>query len=293
MEDSYSNKLAFDMRQSGLAVQDILGFSGYRFREHGPHRVDDFAQKLYDFEALHPPPQRPPQEEPLEPYSLQWFLRIENQRHGKQGRWIPKLLEFSKHSGELLLGLGHGLGTDWAQYASHGASVLVCSSTTSQLDLIRRNFEVRGLSGQFVNAHPNRLPLDSASVDVACLSSLHMGIDNPPAVVDEVYRVLKPGGKVLAVTAARYNVDFWFDTVFFWYRWLGGRVRRDPSQVHLQYSARGLKRLFGRFIEHRIYKRQLRTREVPHVWRWLPTPLLARMMGRVLVIKAFKPVKEQ
>ena len=107
--------------------------------------------------------------------------------------------------------------------------MLVCSSTTSQLELIRRNFEVRGLTGKFVNAHPNRLPLDSASVDVACLSSLHMGIDNAPAVVDEVYRVLKPGGKVLAVTASRYNVDFWFDTVFFWYRWLGGRVRRDPA----------------------------------------------------------------
>ena len=163
----------------------------------------------------------------------------------------------------------------------------------SQLELIRRNFEVRGLPGQFVNAHPCSLPLESASVDVACLSSLHMGVDDAPAMVEEVYRVLKPGGKVLAVTPSRYNVDYWFDIVFFWYRWFGGRVRRDPSLAHQQYSARGMKRLFSKFVEHRIHKRQLRRSEVPHIWRWLPTPLLARLMGRVLIMKAFKPLSRR
>jgi len=297
MQRSYPSRTAF-AKEAGPVVEDSLGFPvgdlvGYHTTLQGPHLSAEFAQKLYDYEALSPAPVKPPREEPPEPYSLQWFLNIENQRHSRQGRWIPKLLEFAKHSGELLVGLGHGLGTDWAQYARHGANVLVCSSSPSQLELVRRNFELRGLAGQFVKAHPNRLPLDSASVDVVCLSSLHMGIDSAPDVVEEVYRVLKPGGKVLAVTPAKYNVDFWFDNVFFWYRWLGGRVRRDPRFAHQQYSARGLKRLFGRFVEHRIYKRQLRRSDVPHIWRFIPVPLLARMMGRVLVMKAFKPVKEQ
>jgi SAM-dependent methyltransferase len=293
MEGSYPHKTD-DKNQAGLAVQDGRGLTrrttaDFGYYTQGPHLAQEFAQKLFDYEALHPPTGRQV-EEPLEPYSLQWFLHIENQRHSRQGRWIPKLLEFAKHSGDLLLGLGHGLGTDWAQYARHGARVLVCSSMVSQLELIRRNFEVRGLAGQFVNAHPCKLPIESSSVDVACLSSLHMGVDDAPAMVEEVYRVLKPGGKVLAVTPSRYNVDYWFDTVFFWYRWFGGRVRRDPSLAYQQYSGRGLKRLFCKFVEHRIYKRQLRSREVPHVWRWVPTPLLARLMGRVLVMKAFKPL---
>src|SRR5579883_2100246 len=41
-----------------------------------------------------------------EPYTLQWFLDIENARHGRQGRWIPEALEFTRHAGETLLGLG-------------------------------------------------------------------------------------------------------------------------------------------------------------------------------------------
>jgi hypothetical protein len=49
-------------------------------------------------------------------------------------------------------------------------------------------------------------------------------------------------------------------------------------------------RLFGRFTEHRVRKRQLRRSEVPHLWRFLPLAVLARLMGRVLILKAFKPL---
>src|SRR5205085_6316223 len=137
-----------------------------------PHHPREFAQKLYHFESLQPQATSAPPPVQSEPYSLQWFLDIENQRHSRHARWIPKLLEFAKHSGETLLGLGHGLGTDWAQYARNGAQVIVCSPTGSQLELVRRNFELRGLEGRFVNAHPDQLPLESASIDVACISSL-------------------------------------------------------------------------------------------------------------------------
>ena len=66
----------------------------------------------------------------------------------------------------------------------------------------------------------------------------------------------------------------------------------EPSTAFAdrQTTGRALRTLFTRFVEHRIYKRQLRRSEVPRVWRWVPVPLLARMMGRVLVLKAFKPL---
>jgi SAM-dependent methyltransferase len=251
---------------------------------HGPHNPREFAQRLYAYEALN----APRKDSDAEPYSLEWFVNIENQRHSRHGRWIPKLLEFAKHAGETLLGLGDGLGTDWLQYARHGAHVVVCSPSTSQLGLIRRNFELRGLKGRFVHAHPHHLPLEAASIDVACITNWRPGVDQPREVIDEVYRVLKPGGKVLAVAPARYDVDFWYRTLFFWTRWF----RRDkPAGVSpIRFSGRELKHLFNRFVEYRIHKRQLRRSEVPHLWRWLPLPLLSRLMGRLLVLKAFKPL---
>ena len=279
-----------------LTLQAIFGRPEFETLEprpgylQGPHNPQDFAQKLYTLESLQPVAFRSRSNEQPEPYSLQWFLDIENQRHSKHGRWIPKLLEFAKHSGEKLLGVGHGLGTDWVQYAQNGASVIVCSPAQSQLALVRRNFELRDLQGRFIQAEPTCLPLEASSIDVVCISSLHHGIDHPEKVIEEVYRVLKPGGKVLAVTPAYYDVDYWVRNLFFWHRWFQPHRGKNPLRCKRRLSARQVKELFSQFTEMRIRKRQLRRPEVPHVGRWIPLPILARLMGRVLVLKAFKPL---
>ena len=295
MADYFPYKLKL-WENPALALQSIFGrpeieaFDARPEYLQGPHNPHDFAQKLYTLESLQPPALRTRLPVQPEPYSLQWFLDIENQRHSRHGRWIPKLLEFAKHAGEKLLGVGHGLGTDWLQYAQNGASVIVCSPADTQLELVRRNFELRGLQGRFVQAKPTCLPLESSSIDVVCISSLHHGIDDPEKVIEEVYRVLKPGGKVLAVTPAYYDVDYWVRTLFFWNRWLQPNRGKNPLRCKRRLSAGQVKGLFNRFTEIRIRKRQLRRPEVPHVWRFIPLPIMARLMGRVLVLKAFKPL---
>jgi SAM-dependent methyltransferase len=216
-----------------------------------------------------------------DPLSLQWFLNVENVRHSRHGRWIPRLLEFHKHANETLLGLGPGLGTDWVQYARHGSEVVVCSPALEQLALVRRNFGLRDLPGLFLHASPVALPLEPASIDVVCLTGLLEERADPRPLIDELYRVLKPGGKVLAVLPALYAVDYWRR---------GWLPRQRPAPGRLAFTARSLRRLCGRFVEHRVYKRQLRRSETPHLWRWLPLPLLERLFGRVLVLKTFKPL---
>lgn len=293
MDGSYPTKLrlwaspsaALAPDEPGVSMSSLLPASVSTEQADCPQA--DFAERLFVSEALNPPPAALRLVEPAEPYTLQWFLNIENQRHGRQGRWIPRLLEFAKHSGETLLGLGQGLGTDWLQYARHGASVVVCSPSASELALIRRNFELRSLPGRFIHATAHCLPLESASIDVACISTFLHKMENASAVIEEVYRVLKPGGKVLAVAPAKYDVEYWVRAACFWRRWLGRDLDRHGIP---HYSVRGLRRLFARFVEHRIRKRQLRRSEVPHLWRWLPLPLLERLMGHVLVLKAFKPL---
>lgn len=288
MEGSYSSNVQVWNGWATTLAQDLL--EPVRSRTlAGPHHPTEFADRLYACESLKPYSIGTRPEEIAEPYTLQWFLDIENQRHGRHARWIPKLLEFAKHSGETLLGLGHGLGTDWLQYARHGAAVVVCSPSPEQLTLIRRNFELRSLPGRFLHTHFDALPLESSSIDVACVSSLLHEVENPRAVIDEIYRVLKPGGKVLAVTSARRDVDFWFHVCFPWRRWLQGR-RKPAHAPAIRFTGRSLRAMFGRFSEHRVYQRHLRRSEVPHMWRWAPLPLLERVMGRVLVLKAFKPL---
>jgi SAM-dependent methyltransferase len=245
------------------------------------------ARGFYAREALDSSPTGPKRTDGAEPFSLQWFLSIEHERHYRRGRWIPRLLEFSKHSGETLLCIGAGLGTDWVQFARHGAMVVVCCPSAEDLGLIRRNFQLRGLPGRFLHSSPWSLPLDNASIDVVCLGDVLADATGPRGIVDEVYRVLKPGGKVLALAPAYYDVDYWYHAFFRWQRWLG---LNKKANVQAAYSARRLRRLFEGFVEHRVHKRQLRRSEVPHIWRFLPLSLLQRMLGRTLILKAFKPL---
>jgi ubiquinone/menaquinone biosynthesis C-methylase UbiE len=226
--------------------------------------------------------------EGADPFTLQWFLEIENARHSRYGGWIPRLLEFVKHGGETLLGLGNGLGTDWVQYARHGAQVIACCPSTERLALIQRNFALRGLEAAFLHANPTTIPVESGSIDVVCIANLLEEVPDPSIVIDEVYRLLKPGGKVLAVIPARFDLDFWLRRCLPWRSWFRSRTAANPGTT--LFSARMLRQLFGRFVEARIYKRHLRRAEVPHLWRWLPHPLLERMFGRLLILKAFKPL---
>jgi ubiquinone/menaquinone biosynthesis C-methylase UbiE len=294
MDGSYSSQLRLWEGPGGVAVQDLFGPPGAGIIIPDPQALaksrdpEAVAGQLFACESLKAPPPGKPVDEG-EPYTLQWFLSIENHRHGRHARWIPRLLEFAKHQGETLLGLGHGLGTDWLQYARNGANVVVCSSCTSQLELIRRNFCLRGLPGRFLHAAPACLPLESNSIDVACISGLLQDVDQPQRVVDEVFRVLKPGGKVIAVTPSKYDVDYWRKIFFWWERWLGMRAP-EPERVERKFTSRRLGRLFQRFEVHRISKRQLRRSELPHLWRLWPLPLMERLVGRVLVLKAFKPL---
>jgi SAM-dependent methyltransferase len=271
--------LALDSWQ-GLVGSPVSGGN------QGPHFNYEFAQRLFDYEAMQPAPASAAPVN-VEPYSLQWFVTLQNQRHTKHGRWIPKLLEFAKHRGETLLALGDGLGTDWVQYAEHGANVIVCGRSPHQLDLIRRNFQVRGLTGRFLHTETTNLPLDAGAADVACITSLPSA-EQAQSVVREVFRVLKPGGKVLAVVPARFHVDFWIQMLCFWRRWTN--QPRGPAVPGNKWTRGQLRQLFQQFYDHRVRRRQLRRSELPTLWRWLPLPLLARIMGRFLILKAFKPI---
>src|SRR5436190_17910186 len=117
MDSSYPGNL----RLWQTPARAMLGEAAMRPRSAAPP-PDPFstlgpaalAEVLYAQEILYPPAGRHAEDQP-EPFTLQWYLHAETQRHGRRGRWIPRLLEFTKHAGETLLGLGHGLGTDWVQ----------------------------------------------------------------------------------------------------------------------------------------------------------------------------------
>ena len=238
-------------------------------------------------ELLRPATHRP-SHRCLEPYSRAWFEEIESKRYAPHGVWLRRVLEFTRHPGQSLLMLGAGLGTDALQYHRHGVQVTVGVGPTDQPDLVRRNFDLRGLSARIVHCGSEPvLPFERGKFDLAYVNLLYAPPSDPAALAEELYRVLKPGGKAFVLAPARYDAGFWQNILVPIRRW----YRPQPEiTTALRYSARSLRQVFARYTEPRSAKRHLRRSELPHVWRFLPVSVLERLMGHVIVLRAFKPI---
>ena len=55
-------------------------------------------------------------------------------------------------------------------------------------------------------------------------------------------------------------------------------------------AVRDIKSLFEPFEKQGIWRRHLRRSELPLLWKPFPLPLMERIMGHVLIVKAFKPI---
>lgn len=208
------------------------------------------------------------------PLSQEWFKAIEEQRHGRHGTWLPRHLEFDRHERERVLCLGACLGTDWVNYALNGAKVSIAAETRV-LESILLNFQWRGLCANAFPTDSGTIQLPDESADVIAANWM-LDDEAPSRWASEVTRLLKPGGKILALVRARWNLRR--ITRLHW--WVPGSA----------WTRVGLARLLPEFDEVRVRQRQLRRAEVPSILRFIPMPLLERLAGNALILKAFKPL---
>jgi SAM-dependent methyltransferase len=241
------------------------------------------APALAAAELLRTPSVRPRHRE-LEPYSRAWFEELELKRYAPPGGWLRRCLEFTRHSGESVLLVGPGVGSDALQYLRHGADVTACCGPLDRPLVVTRNFGVRGLACKVVGAPTPHLPFPTNRFDLGYLNLLAPPPD-PSATVAELYRVLKPGGKLFVLAPAYFDGTFWARTLP-WRRWFYSRQPGEPER----YSARSLKRLVDPFSDSHVVKRHLRRGDLPYLFRPLPGVVLEPLFGRVLVLRGFKPV---
>ncbi len=257
-------------------------------RLYAPDSADATAHELASRELLRPAGERVRDRE-LEPYSRAWFEEIEQKRYARAGEWLPRVLEFSRHRDESLVMLGPGLGSDAIQYGRHGTRVTMALAPADPVDAIRRNFAHRGAEPAIVPvAALDRLPFANGEFDLAYWNLLHDAPDDPAPTIAELHRILKPGGKLFALAPARHDIDHW-------QRWLlpFRRLFATPSNPFAapRRSARELRRRCAEFERVSILQRHLRRSEMPPLWRAFPPSLLDRVAGRVLALRATKPIR--
>ncbi|MDB5311388.1 MAG: hypothetical protein JWO38_5590 [Gemmataceae bacterium] len=242
---------------------------------------------LANRELIRPPTYRRGHHQ-INPFSAEWFDELGQKRYARHGGWLPAVLEFGRHPGESVLLLNPGVGSDAVRYLRHGTEVTIAVGPADHPKLIRENLARHGSTARIESVSGSALPFPDGTFDVAVLNALHTPVSDPPALAAELYRVLKAGGKVIGLFPAYYDAGFWQD-VLLPLQHLYWRRPPDPTSAP-KTTGRELRKAFVRFADHRVVRRHLRRSELPHLCRIFPLVVLERLIGRVLVFKAFKPI---
>jgi len=236
--------------------------------------------------------------------TLDFYLEAEKYRYGHYAPWMPEVMEFDKFAGKKVLEVGAGMGTDHAQFAKHGAITTDYDLSSGHLDHAKRNFELRGLKGEFVHGDGEKMPFPDNTFDCVYSNGVIHHTPSTQTVIDGMYRVLKPGGRIIIMVYAEHSLHY--------YRNLVIEIGMDKHQLETRsigdimsetveisehgsrplvkvYTAKRLRQMFKHFDGVSICKRQMVPEERPNWLAWAPTDLLGRLMGWNLIVKAYKP----
>src|SRR4030043_982285 len=140
--------------------------------------------------------------------SKAFFEEIEQHRYTQEYH-IPKVVNFENWKGKEVLEIGCGLGTDLLQFARAGAQVTGIDLTPRSVELTSRRFELYGVKGYFEVGDAENLNFADETFDLVYSHGVLHHSPNTQRAVDEIYRVLKPGGKTIVMLYHKNSYNYW------------------------------------------------------------------------------------
>jgi ubiquinone/menaquinone biosynthesis C-methylase UbiE len=180
--------------------------------------------------------------------SQRFFAAIQSE-HGKAYAQANQILNLNRVRGRSLLELGCGIGLDTVEFARHGASVTALDLSPACVDLARRLLSYHSLEANLMISNAEDLPYPSDSFDFIVARGLLMYTENDSNVMNEIWRILKPGGEANVLLHNRYS----------WYAVLakiaGTKLYSEPHDppVNRLYSIQEVTTMLAKFSSYKIF----------------------------------------
>lgn len=138
--------------------------------------------------------------------SKEYFDELEKQKR-KEEPW--KIQEFGKMNikNKKVLEIGYGMGCDHLELARRGAILSGIDITKENLKIAKKHLELNGYSSNLIIGDAEKMPYENNSFDFVYSFGVLHHTPNMEKSIHEIYRVLKPGGRVWI---AVYNKNSWF-----------------------------------------------------------------------------------
>jgi len=230
--------------------------------------------------------------------SKEFFEAVERHRYEVQP-FMRRVMEFDAYAGKRLLEIGCGLGTDLLQFARGGAIVSAIDLTPRSIELVKHRFELYGFPVDARVGDAEKLPFSDNSFDVVYSFGVLHHTPNTPKAVDEIYRVLKPGGRAIVMLYHRQSMHVALGrivgkissryrgvatTAENWVRAYDG----SDNPLGKAYSRLEVRRMFGKFRGLSLLTEDPHRRGLSPALNALNQGLFAWWWGFYLVIKALK-----
>ena len=141
------------------------------------------------------------------PGTRHFYELVEAHRYTKEWH-IPEAAGFASAGGLKVLEIGCGLGTDGAQFAEAGAEYTGVDLTAAAVELASKRFQLYGLAGKFQTADAENLEFADESFDLVYSHGVLHHTPETQQAIDEVHRVLKPGGRAVVMLYHRDSYNY-------------------------------------------------------------------------------------
>lgn len=141
-----------------------------------------------------------------------YFEEIAHRRfHGREWH-VKTVARFEAFAGKDVLEIGCGIATDGFEFAKNGARYVGIDLTPNSIRLAKERFALFNVEGTFEVANAEeRVPFEDGSFDhIYSFGVLHHS-PNTQAIVDEMYRVLRPGGTFTVMLYNRSSINYWIE----------------------------------------------------------------------------------
>jgi len=136
-----------------------------------------------------------------------FFREIEQHRYTLEPH-IPEIVQFGRWRNHDVLEVGCGIATDGLQFARAGARYTGLDSSPRAIDLARRRFAIEDRRAEFVEASATGLPFGDRTFDLVYANGVLHHIPDVERAVEEIHRVLRPGGHVVAMVYHRRSFNY-------------------------------------------------------------------------------------